>query len=944
GGHLLAAAGRLLFAALPLQQRLLAIESPAASSTKAWFSPRLLELGCRPRLLSYRRQSDTLWTACDAGRVLRLSRASSVAAAVADAEIWRVGSAGIRVLRLPDSTANLLVTLEGASASSGDGFALMVAAGVPDFDSRGGSEVDERARLLLPDSIDRADVIPQGDTLLLHSSKNFSQTPLIAVDLTTGKRIPFFSRFFSSNPTGRLVVSERADRVLHLTADTMYLYRVLPSGQLALRMHSSLDAWPLYPQFQTGPDGSERLLALADLPDGGLMAVSPGEATVRLNFDPRTRELKRLAASQFGSLALAYSANSAVFVNTSFASAAGVTSSASTDACQQILFVGLQAVHWLAAELLGHVTAPQLGEGHEEHLVRCVAQSRQQRGVGAGSLLVLLERSISNVDPAIVSHVLFNSVGASVIHSVGFVVAVLLHEAVPARPVLHAGSVAPPLLQAACGVVVSASSVERVIQLVPHDGAECSKQERVLEVLVEEGRLQDAGNDGHAQGGLAVERVGHQRTLAPFESVVRLSGAQMGASLTTSLSSLWMWSTRDVTLARVFVVMVRCRTRAPVVQHVVAVDDLLLLTPGLLERVGEGVHERAQGGHDRVVAEQHGGRRLGGHGRGEQLGQAKQVFQVVNSHQGGWLDPDAQELRRQAHGLGHERLRGDGGVMQPVADVLAQPLKADVQLPELLEALPGRVVNRGADRFEHLFAVGHRVGLGDALDDASVSRIAAGRSRGGHVVGERPAAQTADERLGGLLAQGLAGGRVAAGFKVGDRFGRGFAPMASNEQPVAVPVAEQRVQPQQVVSRILVEVGVLADARLARSTVRSMEADCSTQLSVEHSIALLRHFTMEKLPRAMRPARARSSSNSSTKPPTLRPQTVLGLSLSLSSSCRRVHLPESEPLSLTRRPDDRGVSRPAPGPSLLAVIAQSSRKAAYCLAGQLVSAAVFPFF
>uniref|UniRef100_A0A1I8FC02 THAP-type domain-containing protein n=1 Tax=Macrostomum lignano TaxID=282301 RepID=A0A1I8FC02_9PLAT len=347
GGHLLAAAGRLLFAALPLQQRLLAIESPAASSTKAWFSPRLLELGCRPRLLSYRRQSDTLWTACDAGRVLRLSRASSVAAAVADAEIWRVGSAGIRVLRLPDSTANLLVTLEGASASSGDGFALMVAAGVPDFDSRGGSEVDERARLLLPDSIDRADVIPQGDTLLLHSSKNFSQTPLIAVDLTTGKRIPFFSRFFSSNPTGRLVVSERADRVLHLTADTMYLYRVLPSGQLALRMHSSLDAWPLYPQFQTGPDGSERLLALADLPDGGLMAVSPGEATVRLNFDPRTRELKRLAASQFGSLALAYSANSAVFVNTSFASAAGVTSSASTDACQQILFVGLQAVHWV---------------------------------------------------------------------------------------------------------------------------------------------------------------------------------------------------------------------------------------------------------------------------------------------------------------------------------------------------------------------------------------------------------------------------------------------------------------------------------------------------------------------------------------------------------------------------------------------------------------------
>uniref|UniRef100_A0A1I8FN11 Ig-like domain-containing protein n=1 Tax=Macrostomum lignano TaxID=282301 RepID=A0A1I8FN11_9PLAT len=279
GGHLLAAAGRLLFAALPLQQRLLAIESPAASSTKAWFSPRLLELGCRPRLLSYRRpQSDTLWTACDAAKRRR------VAAAVADAEIWRVGSAGIRVLRLPDSSGE-----PAGDAGRSFGFVrrrirLMVALACQTLTAAAEAKsTSERGYCCPTLSIEQTLFLhPQADTLLLHSSKNFSADAFDCCGSHNRKTNSVFSLdFFSSNPTGRLVVSERADRVLHLTADTMYLYR----GQLALRMHSSLDAClciRISNRTRAAPSGcwpspTCRMRT-------GLMAVSPGKATVRLNF------------------------------------------------------------------------------------------------------------------------------------------------------------------------------------------------------------------------------------------------------------------------------------------------------------------------------------------------------------------------------------------------------------------------------------------------------------------------------------------------------------------------------------------------------------------------------------------------------------------------------------------------------------------------------------
>ncbi|PAA69022.1 hypothetical protein BOX15_Mlig010054g1 [Macrostomum lignano] len=358
------AGSHVMFAAQPSLGRLLALQ------TSRWLTFEPVQLNCPPSLMAYRQQTDQLWVACGTGGIFVVDSASAFSTNVdvglsrrRTARRWRFNDVDSvkaeklrRVLRLPDSRSTVLVALID-DVNDVEVVVIDVGDYRQQLEVDGGSMVLARVGLPRTVSVDTADLLVQGGTLLLHKSTvnkssatlGQSEPTIIAIDLRTGARVErhLFPQVYARPndeegiaavaPTGRIFVSNDQRHVMHISGSNVYVYEVFPTGELSLTLHDVAGVAIRSAQFQATPDGGLKILARTER-DGAVLVVDLKAHVFQLVFDEKLDNKPSVSAPEFGNLALVHSHDSAVFFNT--------TSLAVTE-CSESLFVGLQSVHWL---------------------------------------------------------------------------------------------------------------------------------------------------------------------------------------------------------------------------------------------------------------------------------------------------------------------------------------------------------------------------------------------------------------------------------------------------------------------------------------------------------------------------------------------------------------------------------------------------------------------
>uniref|UniRef100_A0A1I8HZN5 Ig-like domain-containing protein n=1 Tax=Macrostomum lignano TaxID=282301 RepID=A0A1I8HZN5_9PLAT len=354
------AGSHVMFAAQPSLGRLLALQ------TSRWLTFEPVQLNCPPSLMAYRQQTDQLWVACGTGGIFVVDSASAFSTNVdvglsrrRTARRWRFNDVDSvkaekfrRVLRLPDSRSTVLVALID-DVNDVEVVVIDVGDYRQQLEVDGGSMVLARVGLPRTVSVDTADLLVQGGTLLLHKSTvnkssatlGQSEPTIIAIDLRTGARVErhLFPQVYARPndeegiaavaPTGRIFVSNDQRHVMHISGSNVYVYEVFPTGELSLTLHDVAGVAIRSAQFQATPDGGLKILARTER-DGAVLVVDLKAHVFQLVFDEKLDNKPSVSAPEFGNLALVHSHDSAVFFNT--------TSLAVTE-CSESLFVGLQS-------------------------------------------------------------------------------------------------------------------------------------------------------------------------------------------------------------------------------------------------------------------------------------------------------------------------------------------------------------------------------------------------------------------------------------------------------------------------------------------------------------------------------------------------------------------------------------------------------------------------